>query len=37
MEELVGIENISTLKTNAIHLIQKGITSVDEVYALLID
>lgn len=30
-------KNISTLKTNAINLIQEGITSVEEVYALLID
>ena len=29
--------NIATLKTNAINLIQEGISSVEEVYALLID
>ncbi len=37
IDSYIAQENISTLKTNAVHLIQKGITSVDEVYTLLID
>ncbi|TBN04466.1 type II/IV secretion system protein [Hyunsoonleella flava] len=37
IDEYLKTQNISTLKLNAIALVQQGITSVEEVYALLID
>lgn len=35
IDDYIDKNNISTLKNNAINLVQQGITSVDEVYALL--
>ncbi|MEO1030029.1 MAG: GspE/PulE family protein [Bacteroidota bacterium] len=37
IDDYIKVEGIATLKTNAIQLIQDGVTSVEEVYALLID
>ena len=37
IDDYLKTAGIATLKTNAIELIQKGITSVEEVYPLLIE
>ncbi|WP_299525247.1 GspE/PulE family protein [Winogradskyella sp.] len=37
IDDYLRVEGIATLKTNAIELIRNGVTSVDEVYSLLIE
>jgi type IV pilus assembly protein PilB len=37
IDDYIVDNNIATLKTNAIDLLKKGITSIDEVYSLLIE